>query len=209
MNNIAPGHGGIQRDPHSLANHRMPGGDLAMLRSCLRLHVKIWREKNQLTVSVETLATNVGHRVPTGFIDRQILLVVETLNKAGAEIVCRDGPKLPVGAGLGDFANGNYAGMAGRFFARQLEGDDGQKPVPFWRPNREVADTRLSPDQADQAHWVFPAEGLHHVRVRLLYRRFYKAIADSKGWPENDTVVVDKTLAIPVEGARQEWRGPD
>ena len=38
MSNIAPGHGGIRRDPATLGNHRFfDGSQLNMLRRCLKL----------------------------------------------------------------------------------------------------------------------------------------------------------------------------
>jgi hypothetical protein len=205
MDNIAPGHGGIKRDPLTLASHRMPSGDLAMLKSCLRLRVKLHRDKDELRVDIETLATNVGHRVPTGFIDRQLLLVVEPLTVKGERVSPRDGPKLPETAGVGDAAKGNFAGLPGRFFARQIEDDRGRKPVPFWVSIREFADTRLVPDQPDRAAWIVPTANVKAVRVRLIYRRFYKATADAKQWPENEVIFVNQTLPVPAEGKTLEW----
>jgi hypothetical protein len=206
MDNIAPGRGGIKRDPLTLASHHMPGGTPDMLTRCLRLSVTLRREQGVLHVATETLATNVGHRVPTGFIDRNLILVVEPLTAAGTRARLRHGPTLPGAAGTGDPEKGNFAGLPGRFYAKQLEDEAGRRPVPFWRSNREHADTRLVPDQPDRTGWRFDADGVQKVRVRLVYRRFFKAVADSKSWPDNDTVVIDATLDAPAEGRTVEWQ---
>src|SRR5205823_9129509 len=80
MTNIAPGKGGIERDPQTLANHRFFAGSREeMLRRCLR--VSLEREGDRVTVEVRV--DGVGHRVPTGFIDRQLLLTVEARDGNG------------------------------------------------------------------------------------------------------------------------------
>ncbi len=78
MTNIAPGHGGIRRDPATLGNHRFfDGSQLDMLRRCLRLEAAAQRTSAGVEVNVALSAGNVGHYVPTGFIDRQLILFVE------------------------------------------------------------------------------------------------------------------------------------
>jgi hypothetical protein len=69
-------------------------------------------------------------------------------------------------------------------------------PAPFWRAAPEVADTRLVPGVPDRLELAFPAAA-DHLRVRLLYRRFWQEVADAKGWADNETVIADVT-----EGAR-------
>ena len=45
MTNIAPGHGGLERDPWTLANHRFfDGSQIAMLRRCLNVTVVLTPE---------------------------------------------------------------------------------------------------------------------------------------------------------------------
>src|SRR5439155_888839 len=91
------------------------------------------------------------------------------------------------------------------FYARQIADDQG-RPVPFWRANHEVADSRLQPDKSDRTTWQFPAADTARVRVRLLYRRFYKSVADAKQWPENEIVIFDKALGLP--GSDVVWSLP-
>jgi hypothetical protein len=200
LTNIAPGKGGIPRDPATLASHHMPGGDLAMSKRCLRLRVVLRHLEGAMQAEVEVRATNVGHRVPTGFIDRNLCLVLEALTADGKHVKPHDGFLLPEVAGVGDPARNNWSGLPGRYYARQLEDLKGRRPVPFWRPNREHADTRLIPERPDRTTWNFPAGAVAQVRVRLVQRRFLKVVADEKGWPDNEITVHDLRLEPPRPG---------
>jgi hypothetical protein len=74
MHNFAPGHGGVERDPQTLGNHRFfAESQAAMLRAALKVNVAFEGED----VRVDVTATGVGHAAPTGFIDRHLLLIVE------------------------------------------------------------------------------------------------------------------------------------
>ena len=74
LTNVAPGRGGRPRDPHTLGNHAFwRGSQLQMLREALKLDVRI--EGREAVVTL----TNVGagHAVPTGFVDRNLVLFVD------------------------------------------------------------------------------------------------------------------------------------
>jgi hypothetical protein len=187
LTNLAPGKGGIERDPRTLASHRFPGGQADLLRGCLKVSVVLTPESTGVRAKVEVLAHDVGHRVPTGFIDRNLLLVVEAFDALGQPSALLDGETLPATAGP------RLAGLPGRLYAKQLRSADGLHPVPFWLAHDEPEDTRLYPGQADHREFRFAA-ATERVRVRLLYRRFWQEVADSKGWPDNEIVVVDRTV---------------
>jgi Cytochrome c554 and c-prime len=184
LTNIAPGKGGIQRDPWTLASHALPGGQAGMLQHCFKIQVKRTAAASGAGIQVEVSADNVGHRVPTGFIDRNLVLVVEAVGAAGKPANLIAGPRLPASAGKA------VAGLPGKLYAKQLHADAGS-PVPFWLLHGDVVDTRLTPGQPDRADFVFdtPVKG---VRVRLLYRRFWPEVADARGWSDNETVVMDR-----------------
>ncbi len=184
--NVAPGKGGIDRDPHTLGSHRVPGGQADMLRGCLSVSARLARGPGGLTARVRLTAQDVGHRVPTGFIDRNLVLVVEGLDRAGKALPLVSGPVLPGLAGKG------YAGRAGRLFAKQLADEDRRHPLPFWRAHVRPVDTRLVPGRADESEYLFPIEA-DRVRVRLLYRRFWPEVAEVKGWPGNESSLIDRT----------------
>jgi hypothetical protein len=188
MSNIAPGHGGRKRDPRTLGNHRFFDGDqAAMLRRCLQVDASFQRAGEEVRVRLQVRADGAGHRVPTGFVDRHLILVARGEDAAGRPIAARAGPVLPAAAGP------EQAGQPGRLYAKLLRGGDGRGPVPFWYPAPDVADNRLTPGRPDNIAWVFPAN-LARLRVRVLYRRFWQEVARAKGWPDDDLVVLDQVL---------------
>jgi hypothetical protein len=187
LSNVAPGHGGKERDPLTLGNHTFfDGGHDAMLRRCLRVSATFAAAGGGTRAVVRVSADGAGHRVPTGFIDRHLVLVVEGLAADGSEVPLRDGPRLPQPAA-------DHAGRPGRLYAKLLTDLDGHSPAPFWRPARRLDDTRLTPGQADTSAFLF-GPGLDRVRVRLIYRRFWPEVVRAKGWPDADLVVIDETF---------------
>src|SRR5262249_1400380 len=127
MTNMAPGHGGIERDPLTLANHRFfDGSQAAMLRRAIRASVGFERQPDGVRARVKVWAEGVGHRLPTGFVDRHLVLVVEGRSSAGRIVTPYSGPKLPALAG------GKLADQPGRLYARVLHDFEGRSPVPFW-----------------------------------------------------------------------------
>lgn len=188
MSNIAPGKGGIERDPWTLGNHRFFSGSREdMLRKCLKVSATITRQGSRARVLVTVHVEGAGHRVPTGFIDRHLILSVEGLGRKGKPVAVLAGPVLPAAAGP------ELAGQPGRLYAKLLHDDKGNSPVPFWRVAAEAIDTRLRPGRTERTVFDFAPE-LARLRVRLLYRRFWQEVARTKGWPDRDVVVVERIL---------------
>jgi hypothetical protein len=183
MSNFAPGRGGVERDPWTLGNHHFFDGSHAdMLRRCLDVQIHGVGTR----VEVRLVTRDVGHAVPTGFIDKHLLLVVEGQDGAGRPVTLRTGSRLPSAAG-------DLAGRGGRLYARLLRDEHGQSPVPFWRAVPESQDTRLQPGVPDVQAFAFEP-GLSRVRVRVLYRRFWHDQSRLKGWPSDELVVVDRQM---------------
>lgn len=189
MTNVAPGRGGIARDSATLANHTFwDGSQLEMLRRSLRLEARAARGGGAVRVVMKLTAEGVGHRVPTGHPDRQVILVVEAADARGRPEAASEGPRLPPEAGA-------LAGLAGKVYARQLRDEAGHGPASFWRAAAEAEDTRLRPGVADAVAVSFPASA-SRLRVRVLHRRFWAAMREAKGWPAGDLVVIDRALAV-------------
>ena len=188
MTNVAPGRGGIERDPQTLANHRFfaPDAD-EMLRRCVHVETTARRTAEDIHTTVRIGAENVGHRVPTGFIDRHLILTVAALDAAGNPVAARTGPLLP--NAVGD----DLRGHAGRLFAKLLTGRDGKAPAPFWQAAGEPMDNRLTPSRVEEFVWHFPPAA-SRLRIRVLYRRFWAAVVSSKDWPDVDTVVFEQSV---------------
>jgi nitrate/TMAO reductase-like tetraheme cytochrome c subunit len=190
LQNLAPGRGGIARDPRTLASHTFPGGTAQMLRRALHLEVQQARRQEGLQVVVQVRAEDVGHRVPTGFLDRHLVLVLQASDGQGQPLPPRQGPRLPPAAGQ------NLAGQAGWLYARWLDGLHAPGPVPFWTAHAAAHDTRLQPGQPDRRVFLFPAE-TRQIHLRLLYRRFWPAVAESKHWPDNEWLIHERRFSPP------------
>jgi len=188
LTNVAPGKGGIPRDPQTLGNHRFFAGSQAdMLRQCLRVTVNVVPTDGEVRAEVAVQVEGAGHRVPTGFIDRHLVLVVDGLTGETAVPVVR-GPVLPALVGR------ELEGRPGKLYAKVLRDQDGNSPVPFWRADPDMQDNRLVPGQIDRPAFSFPP-GTDRVRVRLLYRRFWPEVAVAKGWPDDTIVVLDRVFS--------------
>jgi hypothetical protein len=188
LTNMAPGKGGIERDPQTLANHRFfAGSQLDMLRRCLKMSARLVSGPEGVAVEVTLRAEDVGHRVPTGFVDHHLLLAVEAFDGSGRPLRPGADDVLPSLAGK------ELAGVAGRIYGKVLHDFEGRSPAPFWHADSACKDTRLAPGQVERVTFAFPA-GVERVRVRLLHRRFWQEVADVKGWPDNEVVVFEQTL---------------
>jgi hypothetical protein len=187
LTNIAPGNGGIDRDPRTLASHRFPGSQADMLRRCLHLDMRCSTENGGLRVEVTLRAEQVGHRVPTGFIDRHLLLVVQAFDRRGGSMPLLTGSRLPRAAG-------DLADRPGWLYGKLRPDKDGT-PLPFWIGGVDVRETRLEPGRADVRSWVFEGRP-DRVEVQLWYRRFWQILADARGWADNDELVL-KRIATP------------
>jgi len=192
MTNAAPGHGGIERDPKTLANHRFfAGSQLDMLRKAVNVSTTFESPHDQRRLIVEVRAEDVGHRVPTGFVDRHLVLIVVPIDKGGNQIEMLAGPTLPKHAGRA------VAGLAGRLYGRVLKNAEGQGPVPFWRADdSQTVDTRLIPGQSERTAFILP-EDARRVLVQLKHRRTWPEQAELKGWPNNELTIVDQFLDPP------------
>jgi hypothetical protein len=186
MTNVALNKGGIERRPETLASHHTPGASLDMLLQALDLKVTLHGRR----VETELTARNVGHRVPTGFPDRQLILVVTATDSAGRAVAMTDGPRLPP-------STGRWPGHAGTLYAKQLIGEKNRTPIPFWLHVENVEDTRLTPAQPDRRAFVV-GDSARRVSVQLWYRRFWHEVADARGWTDNDRLIYERTLSVPA-----------
>jgi Cytochrome c554 and c-prime len=190
MTNFAPGKGGIERDPKTLANHRFfAGSQDEMLRKALPVSIQLMPDTESVRVAVEIRADGIGHRAPTGFVDRHLILTVEARDGSGKVVAAKSGPLLPAVVGP------TLAGHSGRLYAKLLKDFQGQSPAAFWNADTETTDTRLEPGQVDRLNFAFPFDTAK-VSVRLLYRRFWQTVADEKRWPDNEITVFEKTLSV-------------
>jgi nitrate/TMAO reductase-like tetraheme cytochrome c subunit len=188
MTNIAPGHGGIQRDPKTLASHHLPGGP-ELIRRAVTLKAQTKVVPNGRQVEIEIVAQHVGHRVPTGFVDRHLILVVHAVDANGRPVDLLEGERLPTSAG-------KWQGKAGMLYAKQLLGDADQTPLSFWLHIAKTVDTRLLPEQPDRRTFVFDAS-VRRINVQVWYRRFWQEVAEARGWNDNELLIAERRLGMP------------
>jgi hypothetical protein len=146
-----------------------------------------------MRVDIEVTALRVGHRLPTGFIDRQLILVVRAFDEKGRTVGLLQGETLPA-------STGKWSALPGALFAKQLVGEAARTPVPFWLPVERTNDTRLSPELPERRAFVFE-HGIRHVVVQLWYRRFWQEVAAARGWTDNDSLIHE--IAISCGGGNQ------
>lgn len=187
LTNIAPGRGGIERDPLRLASHNTPGATPEMLRQAVRLDADLQASERGTVLQVAVSAHEVGHKVPTGFVDRRLVLTISASRDDGQEVQPLSGPLLPSDAGFG-------ADRPGLLFAKVLEDLEGRAPVPFWMPCRVRGDSRLEPGEVRVGRWVFPRKETAQVRVRLVYHRFPPQVVQEKNWPDDRIVIAERIL---------------
>ena len=162
--NIAPGKGGIERHPDSLASHDlMPGGKLSMLRKCMTLSVSVAEVANhQKEIRIHLLARDVGHKVPTGHVDHHLLILLETSSRESRSTLIQ-GPLLPL------WMDENLRGRTGVCLGRPNLNEEGNQLVPFWRAMQEPVDNRLEPEKPREYRWVVPND-TGEISVKLYYR---------------------------------------
>ena len=134
-----PDQGGLQRDPATIASHRMLGAlDAELLQNTVDLAVSTAREDGEVAVTIELINTGAGHHVPTDSPLRQMLLVVTATGADGQSLTLVEGPTLP------DWA-GDLADQPGAYFALILQEvwTQVQPSGAYWNPTRVVEDTRL------------------------------------------------------------------
>jgi hypothetical protein len=199
---VRPEKGGLKRDPRSIFSHRMPGArDEDLLANAATMETVVERSKTQIGVRVTVINDNTGHHIPTDSPLRHVILLVQAKGEDGSKLELVDGPTLPEWCGKGDPAQGYYAGLPGKVFAKVLE-EAWTSVTPtaaYWNPTRVVADTRLAAFAKDTSTYSFlnPCSGSVTIEVSLLYRRAYKVLMDRKGWNTPDIMMNRQLLLAP------------
>lgn len=189
LENSAPGKGGVNRNPMGMASHQiMPGGLKQMLQNSIQHEEEIILGATDCRVRVQLKAVNVGHKVPTGYIDRHMILQVRAKFQ-GEEL------KPIEGLTLAPWVDPTLAGFAGVLFGRPLLDAEKQRVQPFWQGKVELVDSRLEPEVAKVWVWKFP-QTIEYVQISLIYRPFWKEQQLIKEWANQDILVFEKTLVV-------------
>jgi mono/diheme cytochrome c family protein len=172
----------------------------------------------RIRVSADVENFGAGHSFPTGVAIRNALLVV-TATWNGQELPQAAGPTIPFW-GSDDVPGdqpGDYAGHAGKGFAKVLEGRiDGAgptvRPVLFIDAENVFSDTEIPSGATDNTTVEFqlppeaPAGAVVDVEAKLLYRRAFRALQVTKGWTQSahggpiEIEVARRTLQVKSQG---------
>lgn len=182
----------ITRDPSTVRLHRIEGTTPTFLENAVELSMSLQQEGTSLRVDVAVANTLTGHHVPTGVTVRNMILLVEAwvdgqdpltnpLTHTGTETIHELG-------GIGDPAQGYYAGLPGKFFAKVNHDANLEGPTFFTDATGIQFDNRIPALATDETSYSFelPTDGgLVRVRSRLIYRRAFRFLVDAKGWTQD------------------------
>ena len=192
-----PEQGGVKRDPQTIFSHYMPGAsDQDLMQDALSMDVSADRDQNRVMVTVLLTNDNTGHHIPTDSPLRQMILLVEARDADGNALLQTAGPTVPDWGGIGNPADGFFAGLPGKGFAKILQElwTEISPSGAYWNPTRVLSDNRLAAFDTDTSDYVFEIpDGSRTpeitVTVTLLFRRAFKDLMVQKGWEDPDIVM--------------------
>ncbi len=191
--------GSVERPPATIPSHSFTGiNDLAFMSEAIDLTAQAEQQDDEVKVTITIKNVKAGHHYPTGNPMRNMVLLVDAIDSEGRGLSLLEGEKVPAWGGEGGtVADGNYAGLPGKGFAKVLRDaapyPAGQQrhfrpeyPAPHWRPALIESDNRIPANGSDVSTYRYhvPADlrGPIKVSSRLIYRRAYKKWLDSKGF---------------------------
>ena len=193
---VRPDRGGLERDPATIASHKMPGAlDTDLLQSTADLALDAAREGDKVRVLAQVTNSGAGHHIPTDSPLRQIFLIVTVTDANGQALTLAEGPTLPEWAG-------DLAGTPGVYFAKLLQ-EVWTKVAPsgaYWNPTRVLEDTRLAALETRTSEFTFtlPENAAFPLTVeaRLVFRRAFYDLMQQKGWDVPDILMEQAQVSV-------------
>ena len=153
-----------------------------------------------LDVDVSITNDRTGHHVPTGVTVRNMILLVDAWRGEDGLPLADDGAQVVHDlGGIGDPADGYYAGLPGKLFAKVPQGAGGEAPVFFTDATGILFDNRIPALATDVSHYTFavpPGGGTLHVRARLVYRRAFRAYSRAIELVPDDPQLLNDTAVL-------------
>jgi hypothetical protein len=197
--NVAPGKGGVDRDPSAVHSHLMTI-DEELLQNSITLTAYAKKEGGKVFVEVTLTNDKTGHHVPSDSPLRHLILLVDAKDSGGNPVKQEAGPVLPGWCGVGDPSKGYYAGLPGKAYAKLLREmwTDVFPAAAYWRHTTLVSDNRLAAFKSDTSSYSFlsPEKGDTGITVTLLYRRAYIELMKQKKWNVPDIMMARKHLIL-------------
>ncbi|KAA3641298.1 MAG: hypothetical protein DWP95_07075 [Proteobacteria bacterium] len=176
----------------SVRDHRIEGTTPEFLENAVAMDLHVSANDTQLQVNVTINNNQTGHHVPTGVTIRNMILLVEAWEQGQDPLV---NPLVQINnqvihdlGGVGDPAQGYFAGLPGKFFAKVNHDANGNGPTFFTDATGILFDNRIPANHSDSSTYIFALpnhQGEFHVRARLIYRKAFRFIVDAKGWTED------------------------
>lgn len=198
LTNIAPGRGGVERNPSTLHSHNMTVTP-ELLQNALTMEASAAAGGAEITVDVTLFNDRTGHHIPTDSPLRHMILLVEARDNAGNMLALQQGSTLPDWCGVGEFQDGYYAAMPGKAFAKVLKEmwTDVVPAVSYWRHTTVHSDNRLAALASDHSRYIFQSPGGPvEVTVTLIYRRAFIELMAQKKWNSPDIVMAQKKIGL-------------
>ncbi|MBL4771833.1 MAG: hypothetical protein JKY61_12005 [Planctomycetes bacterium] len=183
----------LDRGPDAVRSHDIKGTTAEYLDNAVELTMQTVRVGNELQIQVGINNSLTGHHVPTGVTIRNMILVVEAWvdgNDPNTDLLDFTGTQLVHDlGGVGNPAQGYYAGRPGKYFGKVNHDANGQGPTFFTDATGITFDSRIPANTTDSTSYTFdvPASGSGtiQVRARLIYRRSFRVLTDAKGWTQD------------------------
>ncbi|MFN8547718.1 MAG: T9SS type A sorting domain-containing protein [Candidatus Eisenbacteria bacterium] len=200
-----------ERDPSTLRHHGLEAID-TMVDGAALLAMDVQQTQTSLNARVIVTNAGAGHRLPTGVTIRNMILYVRAWRIGDNLPLASTGTQVidPLG-GVGSPAQGYYAGQPGKLWAKVTADANGAHPVPFTEATSVFFDNRIAPLASDTTHYSFqlpPGGGTYALQARLLYRRAFRSLIDTKGWTKTGDGAPLADLAAPYFGqlmAKATW----
>jgi chitodextrinase len=182
----------LDRDPSAIRSHAIKGTTPSYLDNAVELSMQTQLVGNELQVDVTIDNSLTGHHVPTGVTVRNMILLIEAWQDGEDPLVnplvYTSSQTIHDLGGIGDPAQGYYAGLPGKFYAKVNHDVNLQGPTFFTDATGIIFDNRIPALGTDATSYTFSmpnGTGTIHVRARLIYRRAFRFLVDAKGWTED------------------------
>jgi MYXO-CTERM domain-containing protein len=176
----------LDRPAGDVRSHRILGTTPEFLENALSVTMEAEIVGDSVEVEVAITNDQTGHHVPTGVTIRNMILLVEASQASNGEPLEHTGSTVihDLG-GVGDPAEGYYAGLPGRLYGKINISEAGGSPTFFTDAVAIVDDNRIPALATDTTHYTFaiPAGASDiEIRARVIYRRSWRALVDGKDW---------------------------
>lgn len=179
----------LEREYGSIRSHRIEGTTPFYLENAAELSITANRVGPLIHVQANITNSQTGHHLPTGVTVRNVILRLEAwrtsdqrkLHYASEQVIHALG-------GVGDPAQGYFAGLPGKLFAKLIEDFDGNAPTFFTDAAAIVFDNRIPALATDASTYDFVVPGGGGdvvIRAELIYRRSFRTLVDAKQWTED------------------------